>query len=93
MIELTEQQVQANNAAGNTPTVVVDPTTKSAYVLLRQDMYKRLTDKPYDDSPWTDEEMELLAWEAGKLAGWEDMVEYDQYVTFGFHLPLSAEFG
>jgi hypothetical protein len=37
--------------------------------------------------------MELLAWEAGKLAGWEDMVEYDQYVTFGFQLPLSAEFG
>jgi hypothetical protein len=34
---------------------------------------------PYDDSPWTDEEMEFLAWEAGKLAGWEEMDEYDNY--------------
>jgi hypothetical protein len=79
MIELTEQQVQAITAAGKTPPIVVDPKTKTAYVLLRQDMYERLTDKPYDDSPWTDEEMELLAWEAGKVAGWEDMDEYDQY--------------
>lgn len=32
-----------------------------------------------DDSPWTDEEMELLAWEAGKDAGWEEMDDYDHY--------------
>ena len=31
----------------------------------------------YDDSPWTREELQALAWEAGKHAGWEDMVEYD----------------
>jgi len=91
MIELTEQQVQAITAAGKTPPVVVDPKTKTAYVLLRQDMYERLTDKPYDDSPWTDEEMELLAWEAGKLAGWEDMDEYNRYATSGFHLPPARE--
>jgi hypothetical protein len=57
----------------------VDPKTKTPYVLLRQDMYERLKDKDYDDSLWTDEEMELLAWEAGKQAGWEDMDEYDHY--------------
>lgn len=34
----------------------------------------------YDDSPCTDEEMELLAWESGKLAGWEEMDEYDYYL-------------
>ncbi len=78
MIELTEQQVQAL-AAATTPPVVVDPKTKIPYVLLRQDVYERLIDKDYDDSPWTDEEMELLAWEAGKHAGWEDMDDYDHY--------------
>jgi hypothetical protein len=57
----------------------VDPTTKVPYVLLRQDVYERLLDQDYDDSPWTDEEMELLAWEVGKDAGWEDMDDYDHY--------------
>ena len=79
MIELTEQQVEAITAAGTTPAVVVDPRSKTPYVLLRQDVYERLRDQDYDDSPWTDEEMELLAWEAGKHAGWEDMNEYDHY--------------
>ena len=79
MIELTNQQVQAITAAGKTPPVVVDPTTNTAYVLLRQDVYRRLLDDEYDDGPWTDEEMELLAWEAGKHAGWEEMDEYDHY--------------
>jgi hypothetical protein len=31
----------------------------------------------YDDSPWTRDELQALAWEAGKHAGWEDMDEYD----------------
>ena len=79
MIELTEQQVQAIAAAGNEPPVVVDPKGKIPYVLLRQDVYERLIDKDYDDGPWTDTEMELLAWEAGKHAGWEDMDDYDHY--------------
>ena len=79
MIELSEQQMQALAAAGNKPLVLVDPKTTISYVLLRQDVYERLADKEYDDSPWTDEEMELLAWEAGKQAGWEDMDDYDHY--------------
>ena len=80
MIELTEQQMQAITAAGKSPPVVVDPMTKTSYVLLRQDVYDRLTkDEEFDDSPWTDDEMELLAWEAGKQAGWENMDEYDHY--------------
>jgi hypothetical protein len=72
MIELTEQQVQAITADGKTPAVVVDPKTMTRYVLLRQEVYERLMSEAYDDNPWTDEEMELLAWEAGKDAGWED---------------------
>ena len=80
MIELTEQQVQAVNTAGPNPLVVVDPKTNTPYVLLRRDVYERMKkDEDYDDSPWTDEEMELLAWEAGKHAGWEDMDQYDHY--------------
>ena len=66
MIELTEQQVQAL-AAAETPPVVVDPKTKTRYVLLRQETYERLIDPEYDDSPWTDEEMDLLAEEAGEM--------------------------
>jgi hypothetical protein len=80
MIELTELQMQAIVASGNNPPVIVDPKTKTLCVLLRQDVYERLTsDEDYDDGPWTDEEMELLAWETGKNAGWEDMDQYDRY--------------
>ena len=42
------------------------------------DEYKRLKDDEYDDSPWTREELQALAWEAGKRAGWEGMDEYDE---------------
>ena len=56
------------------------PEDKSLLFRLRQDLYERLNkDDDYDDGPWTDEEMELLAWETGKHAGWEDMDEYDRY--------------
>jgi hypothetical protein len=79
MIELTQQQIDAITAAGKTPPVVVDPKSRTHYVLLRQDVYERLRDQEYDDSPWTDEEMVLLAWEAGRHAGWEVMDEYDHY--------------
>jgi hypothetical protein len=33
----------------------------------------------YDDSPWTDEERDALAWDAGRPAGWDGMDEYDHY--------------
>ena len=77
MIELTPQQAQAIADSGDAPPVFVDPTTQIAYVLLRHEEYEKIIGEEYDDSDWTDEEMELLAWEAGKLAGWEDMDEYD----------------
>ena len=77
MIELTEQQMQALEAPEATPPRVVNPRTKETFVLLRADEYKRLKEDEYDDSPWTREELQALAWEAGKRAGWEDMDEYD----------------
>ena len=57
---------------------MTDPKTKQEFVLVRANVFERLQEI-YDDSPWTDEEMELLAWEAGKTIGWEEMDEYDQY--------------
>ena len=78
MIELTEQQMQALQNSGTAPPQVVNPRTKEAFVLLRADEYKRLKDEEYDDSPWTREELQALAWETGKHAGWDDMDEYDE---------------
>jgi hypothetical protein len=77
MIELTEQQIQALENPEATPPQVVNPRTKETFVLLRADEYKRLKENEYDDSPWTREELQALAWEAGKGAGWEEMDEYD----------------
>ncbi len=76
MIELTDKQVQALEGPGTTPPRLVNPRTKETFVLLRVDEYERLTEE-YDDSPWTREELEALAWDAGKSIEWEDMDEYD----------------
>lgn len=77
MIELTEQQLQALEHAEATPPRVVNPRTNEAFVLLPVDEYERLKADEYDDSPWTKEELQALAWEAGKPLGWEEMDEYD----------------
>jgi hypothetical protein len=74
MIELTEQQLQALAASGAKPLPLVDPRTNTPYVLLRTDVYERLLD--YDDSPWTDEEMDLLASEVDALLD-DDMAVED----------------
>jgi hypothetical protein len=77
MIQLTEEQAQAVAASGETPPTLVDPKTQTTYVLIRKELYEHLTGEEYDDSPWTAEERDALAWEAGKHAGWEEMDEYD----------------
>jgi PHD/YefM family antitoxin component YafN of YafNO toxin-antitoxin module len=77
MIELTEEQIQALQDPEAGPPTVVNPRTQETFVLLPVDEYKRLKEDAYDDSPWTSEELQALAWEAGKSAGWEDMDEYD----------------
>jgi hypothetical protein len=75
MIELTEQQVQALQHADTTPPRVVNPRTQEAFVLLRVEEYQRLLDDEYDDSPWTKEELQALAWERIKDEDWD---EYDE---------------
>jgi len=74
MIELTEQQVQALEHTGANPPRVVNPRTKETFVLLRVDEYEPLKEVEYDDSPWTREELQALAWERVKH---EDCDEYD----------------
>lgn len=74
MIELTEQQMQALEHVDVTPPRVVNPRTQEAFVLLRVDEYERLKDDEYDESPWTMEELQALAWERVKHEDWS---EYD----------------
>jgi hypothetical protein len=76
MIELTDQQVQALETLDGAPPRLVNPRTKETFVLLSVHEYERLTEE-YDDSPWTREELDAIAWEAGKHIGWEEMDEYD----------------
>ena len=71
MIEPTDQQIQELENPEAKPPRLVNPRTKETFVLLRVDEYERLRED-YDDSPWTREELEALAWEAGKQIGWED---------------------
>jgi hypothetical protein len=80
MIQLTPQQVDAVAASAATPPTLIDidPNSQTAYVLIRKELYERLLATEYDDSPWTAEERDALAWEAGKHAGWEDMDENDE---------------
>jgi hypothetical protein len=65
MIELSEQQRQAVREQPDQPLEVIDPVTQETFVLIRREVYERL--KEYDDSAWTDEEMDRLAEEAGDL--------------------------
>lgn len=64
MIQLTQEQRQELSAP---EPVAIDPESQEVYVLIRKDVYDRIKRLAYDDSPWTDEEMDLLAEEAGEM--------------------------
>ena len=74
MIELTEEQMGAMETSDAEPPRVVNPRTNETFVLLRVEEYERLTEEEYDDSPWTREELQALAWERIKHEDWD---EYD----------------
>lgn len=74
MIELTEQQIDALHTATVEPPRLVNPQTQETFVLLSTEEYERLTRDDYDDSPWTQEELQALAWERIKDEEWS---EYD----------------
>lgn len=73
MFELTEEQ---RREPGEPEPMTVDPHTREAHVLLRKEEYHRLKGLDYDDSPWTEEEMDLLAAEDAERLGWEGMEAY-----------------
>jgi PHD/YefM family antitoxin component YafN of YafNO toxin-antitoxin module len=64
MIELSEEQRRELSEA---QPVAIDPRTRQVYVLVPEQAYERIKELVYDDSPWSDEEMDLLAAEAGEL--------------------------
>ena len=74
MIELTDDQIRLLNASASAPPQVRNPQTQETFVLLPVEEYESLTAPEYDDSPWTREELEALAWERVKDEDWE---EYD----------------
>src|SRR5262249_41885757 len=80
MFQLTPEQWREIHQAGD-PVRVADPETKQEYVLLRAEIYARLKELLYDDSPWTAEETLQLLAESGKQAGWDapEMDLYDHY--------------
>ncbi len=67
-----------SGANDGVPPLARNPLTKETFVLLTLEAHERLRAEEYDDSPWTRDEVQALAWEAGKGIGWEDMDEYDQ---------------
>jgi hypothetical protein len=77
MIELTDEQIRLLNTPDSAPPRVRNPQTNETFVLLRLEEYERLLGEDYDDSPWTREELEALAWEVGERSDWEEMGEYD----------------
>ena len=74
MIELTDDQIRLLNTPEGDPPRVRNPRTQETFVLLPVEVYEHLTAPEYDDSPWTREELEALAWERVKD---EDWPEYD----------------
>jgi hypothetical protein len=47
-------------------------------VLVRADLFDRLQEIRYDDGPWTDDEMDLLAAEDADRLGWDGMEAYQE---------------
>ncbi len=61
MIELTQEQVCALGKPDSTLPRIVNPQTQEMFVLVPLAEYGRLVHAgEYDDSPWTDDEREML---------------------------------
>jgi hypothetical protein len=55
---------------------LTDPQTNREYVLVSAEVFDRLRELCYDDSPWTDEEQDAIRAEALDQLGWEGMETY-----------------
>ena len=77
MIELSEELRQAVAEHPNEPIELVDSSTRQSYVLVRAEDYNRSTEAVYDDSPWTPDEMAILA---AEVIGLDDDTDYSEYL-------------
>jgi hypothetical protein len=75
-MDLTEAQLQAVKLGE--PVRVLAPEVGSECVVVRADVFDRLRNLLYDDSPLSSAEKSRLLVEAGLRAGWDD-VEMDVY--------------
>ncbi len=79
-LTLTPEQHEAIGKAVNSSAVpVLDPASNAAYVLVPQEVYRRLV--PYDDSEFDISEAYPLMNEVARNAGWDDpeLDVYNQY--------------
>jgi len=77
-MNLTDQQIRAIKEGE--PVPVLPPEIGEECVMLRKDVYERIS-RLLDDGPVSDEECARLGWESGRKIGWEtpEMAEYDNY--------------
>lgn len=78
MIPLPKELHHALDASRGEPVRLADPETDVEYVVLRADVYERIRNLVYDDSPLTSGERRDLLVKAGLRAGWDDP-EMDVY--------------
>lgn len=71
-MNLTNEQLEA--VRGGQPVRLNEQGTD--LVVMRADVFERLHDLHYDDSAWSDAEMDLLAAEDADSLGWEGMEAY-----------------
>jgi hypothetical protein len=76
-MDLTHEQIQAIKEG--VPVPVLPPEVGEKCVLLREDVYSRLSGVLYAGA--SDEELARLGWAAGKEIGWNtpEMAEYNDY--------------
>ena len=77
MIELTKEQARHVADPAEDLSLFMDPTTREVYVLVPKIEYDRVQEILYDDSPWTDREMDALAVEVDAMLD-DDMAIEDE---------------
>ena len=75
MIELTDRQVRRWRTP-KTPRRAHESPDQGGVRLAPRERNGQLTEE-YDDSSWTRDKLQALAWDAGEHIGWADMDDYD----------------
>lgn len=73
-MQLTKDQIQAIQ----TGETVRLQEAGTEMVVVRADLFDRMQVLTYDSTPWTAEEMDLLAAEDADRLGWEGMEAYQE---------------